>query len=460
MDAVEVAEAQAKRRAALMSVATSAGLTAIKLAAGVASGSLALISEGAHNAVDIAASGLTYFAVRVADKPADEGHPFGHAKVEAVAALAQTAFLFLLSLGVAWMAFFRLGRAPEVAANGFAFAAVLASIAVDAFRWQALQRVARETGSPALAADALHYSGDLVASGLVLIGLAATRAGYPAADAFAAIGVAVFISVSGYRLGQSTVDALLDAAPQGLADDVRRTLGEVGGVEGVDYLRLRRIGPATVGELGLYVSRTLPLEGVEAIRERTRAALARKWPRMKLTIAANPLALDDETVLERVQLIAARRRLFVHHVTIQRVGERVAVTLDLEVDGKMTLRAAHEVASRLEQEIQDDFEGAVEVDTHIEPIEGRELKGEDADAALIAAVAACLSARAANAKLLCDVHHVRMRRAGDVYYGVFHCRAEPGASVEAVHAEVDALERAVRAEFPMLSRIIGHAEPP
>ena len=188
MDALEAAEARLKRRAALMSVAASAGLTLMKLAAGWVSGSLALISEGAHNAVDIAASGLTYFAVRVADKPADEGHPFGHAKVEAVAALAQTAFLFLLSLAVAAMAVRRLGGAPDIAADAFAFTAILVSMVVDGFRWRALRRIARETGSHALEADALHYSGDLVASGLVLVGLAATRLGFPAADSLAAIG--------------------------------------------------------------------------------------------------------------------------------------------------------------------------------------------------------------------------------------------------------------------------------
>src|ERR1700712_5291695 len=110
-------EARAKQRAALLSVATSAGLTAMKLAAGALSGSLALLSEGAHNAVDIAASGLTYFAVRVGDKPADEAHPFGHAKIEAVAALAQTAFLLALSLGVAVVAVRRLGRPVEIAAD-------------------------------------------------------------------------------------------------------------------------------------------------------------------------------------------------------------------------------------------------------------------------------------------------------------------------------------------------------
>ena len=452
-------EAKTKQRAALLSVAASAGLTLLKIAAGVASGSLALISEGVHNALDIAASSLTYFAVRIGDAPADEEHPFGHAKVEAVAALAETAFLIALSIGVAALAVRRLGETGVVAADAFAFAAVLISIVVDIFRWRGLRRIAEATGSDAIAADALHYASDLVGSGLVLLGLLATRAGVPSADAVAAIGVALFIAVSGFRLGLRTVDALIDAAPQGLAEDVRRALGAVPGVVGVDYLRLRRIGGGAVGELGLFVSRTHSLEGVAAIRERAATALARRWPRLKLTIAANPRALDDETVLERVLLTAARRRLFVHHVTIQRVAERIALSLDLEVDGRMTLGLAHDVASQLEQAIKTEFDDEVEVDTHIEPMELREMPGQDADPGLTAAVAVCLTRHAQDLDLLREVHHVRLRAAGAGLYGVFHCRADKDAAIDAVHAEVDALERAARVEFPTISRIIGHAEP-
>ena len=293
----------------------------------------------------------------------------------------------------------------------------------------------------------------------MLLGLLATRAGLPAADAVAAVGVAGFIAVSGVRLGSRTINALIDAAPEGLADDVRAALAKVSGVEGVDYLRLRGSGAGAVGELGLLVSRTLPLDGVAAIAERARLALSKQWPRLKLTIAANPLALDDETVMQRVLLIAARRKLFVHHVTIQRVGARIAVSLDLEVDGDMALGQAHEVASRLEQAIAAEFEGAVEVDTHIEPMETREIAGEDAEPGLVAEVEACLLRAAEQSSLLRQVHHVRLRAAGDVFYGVFHCRADKAASVEAVHAQVDALERAARQAFPAIARIIGHAEP-
>ena len=459
MNSLKAKDAEAKRRAAALSVAASAGLTVLKLAAGLGSGSLALISEGAHNALDIAFSALTYFAVRIADKPADEGHPFGHAKIEAVAALAQTAFLILLSGGVAYAAVRRLGAPTEIRAGWLAVGAVLISMAVDWLRWRRLVGVARETGSAAIEADALHYSSDLLASGLVLAGLLVARAGFPAADALAAFGVALFVALSGFRLGQRTIDALVDAAPQGLAEDVRRALRDVRGVEAVDYLRLRNSGAGAAGELGLLVARTLPLERVVDIKERARAMLAERWPRMDLTISANPLALDDETLLERVLLIAARRRLFVHHVTIQRVEERISISLDLEVDGRMRLSEAHEIASRLEDAIDEEFGGGVEVETHIEPMETRELLGLDAEPALTAAVAECLTRHARSSALLRDVHDVRLRAAGKGFLGVFHCRVDAQATVEATHAAVDALERATRDEFPMISRIIGHAEP-
>ena len=460
MSLTSPADIRLKQQAALLSVAASAGLTVLKLAAGVASGSLALLSEGAHNALDIFASGLTFFAVRYADRPADEGHPFGHAKIEAVAALAQTALLTALALGVAALAVTRIGTpAPPSRHEAFAFAVVIVSMVVDVVRWRTLARTARETGSDALAADALHYAGDLVGAGLVLAGLLATRLGLVGADALAALGVALFIGVSAGQLALRTVDSLLDAAPEGLANDVRGALAGMSDVEGVEYLRLRRVGAGATGELGLLVSRRHSLETVDALRARVTEALSRRWPRLSLTIAARPRALDDESVLERVLLIAARRRQFVHHVTIQRAQGRLAVSLDLEVDGRMKLGRAHDVADELERAIADEFDGAVEVDTHIEPMETREIMGEDADPALCANVEACLSARLPSLTLLRDLHHVRLRVAGAGVYGVFHCRADRDAPIDAVHAEVDVLERCARAAFPAIARIIGHAEP-
>jgi cation diffusion facilitator family transporter len=455
------ADARLKRRAALASVAASVLMTLVKFAAGAMSGSLALLSEAAHNGLDVATSGLTYYAVREADKPADEEHPFGHAKIEAVAALFETGFLFLLAAAVAFAALRRIGGAPEmVDANVYAFAAIVASIAIDIARSRTLTVVAARTGSDALAADALHFSSDLIASVLVLIGLAATRAGLPHADALAAIGVALFIGVAGFRLGRRTVDALVDAAPKGLAQSLRTAVEHVPGVAGTDFIRLRRSGAKVVGDLGLLVSRTLPLERVSAIKADVEAAMHVKHPHVQLTVTANPVALDDETLLERILLIAGRRRLFVHHLGVQNIGARKSVTLDLEVDGAMLLATAHEIASQLEAAIAAELGADIEVETHIEPMEVREFGGEPADPALVERIAAALAEDAARGGALREIHDVRVRAGPAGYYVIFHCHADPELTVAATHDRVDALERGLRERFAEVIRIVGHAEPP
>jgi cation diffusion facilitator family transporter len=448
-----------KRRAAAASVCASSILAVVKLAAGMASGSLALLSEGAHNALDIGASALTFFAVREADKPADADHPFGHAKIEAVAALAETGFLAALAIGVAIQAIERIrDGAAAVDASAFAIGAILFSIAVDVLRWRTLTHVARSTSSHALAADALHYSSDLVSSVLVLIGLAATRAGYAHADALAALGVAGFTAAAGYRLGRATIDALVDRAPEGLTEAVRSLAINTKGVAGIEAIRLRPIGPRTVGEVIVSVSRTLPLERVAAIKAELQTRIAWRWPDAELTITANPLKLDDETILERVLVIAARRGLPVHHVTIQEIEARKSVALDLEVDRAMSLGDAHALASELEDAIAEEIGGGVEVETHIEPAEP-EARGQLAEPDLARRIEASLAAAAAAEGRLRDIHNVRVRETAGGVIVLFHCRVDPATPVETVHDAVDALERSVRRAFPEARRVVGHAEP-
>jgi cation diffusion facilitator family transporter len=448
-----------KLRAAAASVGASSILAITKLAAGFASGSLALLSEGAHNVLDIGASTLTFFAVREADKPADADHPFGHAKFEAVAALAETGILAALAIVVSAQAIGRIrGGDAAVDVTAFAIGAILFSIAVDILRWRALGHVARVTSSQALAADALHYSSDLISSVLVLAGLAATRAGYPHADALAAIGVAGFIAVAGFRLGRSTIDALVDRAPAGLTEAVRSLVIAADGVAGIEAIRLRPAGPRTVGEVIVSVSRTLPLERVSAIKSELQARIARRWPGADLTLTANPLKLDDETIFERVLVIAARRGLPVHHITIQDIEGRKSVALDLEVDRAMSLGDAHALASELEDAIAEEIGDGVEVETHIEPAEP-EADGQLAEPALARRIEASLAAAAAAQGRLRDIHNVRVRETPGGVIVLFHCRVDPATPVETVHDAVDSLERSVREAFPEARRVVGHAEP-
>ena len=310
-----------KQKVALSSIAASASLTVAKATVGVATGSLAILSEAAHSLVDLAATVMTYFAVRVSGKPADEEHHYGHGKVESITALAETALLFLLSGVVIWEAAQRLlgdhGHAVEV--TFWAFAVITGSIVVDFFRARVLYRVAAETSSEALEADALHFGSDMWSSIAVLIGLGAVALGYPWADSAAAVVVAVFICIAGWRLGRRTIDTLTDTAPAGAATSITAIVARIPGVVGVERVRVRPAGDVLFVDLVVTVSRTLPLDRVAALKERIESAVRKEFPKAELTVNTEPRALDDESVLERVMVIARNRALATHHVTVHAI---------------------------------------------------------------------------------------------------------------------------------------------
>src|SRR3981081_1418018 len=240
-----------KQRVALSSIAASASLTVAKAIVGVLSGSLAILSEAAHSLIDLGATVMTYFAVRVSGKPADAEHHYGHGKVESVSALAEPALLFGLAGVVIWEAAKRLMSAepPHVEATRWAFAVMLLSIVVDFFRARALCRIAEHTSSEALEADALHFSADMWSSLAVVIGLFGITLGYAWADSVAAMAVSAVICIAGWRLARRTIDTLTDTAPAGVADRIAAIAAKVDGVVEVARVRVRRVGPAPFGDL-------------------------------------------------------------------------------------------------------------------------------------------------------------------------------------------------------------------
>jgi cation diffusion facilitator family transporter len=450
-----------KEIVAFNSILASAGLAVAKLVAAVVSGSLAMLSDALHSVLDVGATILTYFAVRISAKPADARHPYGHGKVEAVAAMIETGLLFVIAVLVAFEAISRLwrGEVHELPTSYLAYAVLLGSIVVDIWRSRALMKVAEETGSEALEADALHFTSDLVSSVLVLVGLLAANLGYHQGDSLAAIGVAGFIAVAGYRLGKRTIDTLMDAVPAGLSDKVRAIAADVPGVTGIDAVRVRAVGSTTFAELTVKVSRTLPLDRFTLVKSDIIAAIQGEFPGASVIVAAVPVALDEETILERILHVAAVMRRPVHHVTIQRLPTGLSVSLDLEVDGRLSVREGHAITTELEAAIERELGSGVEVETHLEPLEIHTMDGVETDGTDAARVASALESCAARTGHIDEVHDVRVRRTIAGLVVNYHCHVAPDQSIAEMHGHVDALERAVRQEIPDIIRVVGHAEP-
>jgi cation diffusion facilitator family transporter len=449
-----------KERVALLSIVASAGITLAKLIAGMLSGSLALLSEAGHALVDTGATIITYFAVRTANRPADDDHQYGHGKVESLAALAETVVLFSLATVVVLHAWDRLmAGGGEVVPTPLAFGVLLVSMAVDVNRVVSLRKVAAETGSQALAADALHFTSDLAGSALVTVGLLAALAGFKYGDALAAFGVAAFIIVAGWRLGRQTIDTLLDKAPRGLTEQITALAASVPGVVEVGQVRMRHAGTHALGDVSVVVSRTLPLDRVAKVKQDITDAVNAALPGTALTIAVVPQALSTETALERVLLVAARRRVPVHHVIVQDLGGRLSVSLDVEVDSRLSMGAAHGIASRIEAALREEFGPETEVETHIEPLQTQPMDVRDADPKDKSDITQTLHALAETIPNVGEVHDVRVRRTDAGLIVTYHCRVDANTDVATAHTAVDSLEYALRKAVPGLVRVIGHAEP-
>lgn len=449
-----------KQRVAVISIAASASMAAVKFAVGVAIGSIALISEALHSSVDLIATVVTWIVVRVSDKPADAEHHYGHGKLESLSALGVIALLYILAGGIVVESYSRLreGAAPPTL-TALPFVVLVVDIIVNFWRARALHRTAMETKSQALEADALHFASDVLGSFAVIIGLGLAAFGYAWGDAGAAIAVAVLISILGLRLGKTTIETLLDRAPEGASEKAEAAIRAIPGVVDVERLRVRMVGARHFVDATVQVPRTYPIDRIDSIKRKAQDAVTGALYDADLTFTAVPVARDNESVRERIMVIARNSGLAIHHVTVHDLGGKLTVSIDLEVDGDMPLNEAHDIAHGLEHAIRDEFGADVEVDTHIEPLEPELPHGTDAAISRVETIQQALSRFAAESGAIHDVHNVRVRDtdAGEIVN--FHCRAVPSMSVIAVHEKVDEIERALRRAFPSVKRVISHAEP-
>ncbi len=450
-----------KENVALSSVIASFMLAAMKLAVGIMTGSIGIISEAAHSGLDFGAVSLTYFAVKVSDKPADKEHQYGHTKVESVAALIETVILLLTSGWIIYAAVQRLlSRASEVRVEWYSVLVLVISIVVDFSRSRMLKKVAMETGSQALEADALHFRSDILSSAVVLVGLIFVAAGIVRADAIAGIAVALLIAYAAVRLAKKTVDVLIDAAPEGLTDRIALITGAVDGVIKIEKIRVKPAGPFAFVEMSLDVSRTLSLENVQSICSSIEEKVRKLLPVADITINTKPIALDCETIAERIHVLGANHNLYVHNISSNVAEDKKYISFDVEVEHNLTIKEAHEIVSTLEQEIRSELDGDLDISIHIDPLRSEEKQSQDVPPDEEAAVRKIIVDAAGTIDRIHEVHNIRIRKTEkEKLFISLHCSFDDGVLLEDVHSITSKLEGVIYQTVPNAGQVIIHAEP-
>ncbi len=278
-----------KKRVALLSVLAAILLTTFKLIVGLLTGSIGILSEALHSALDMVAAAITYFAVSVSDKPADKDHNFGHGKVENLSAFIETLLLLVTCVWIISEALHRLTSGETMIEVTFwSFAVVITSIVIDFSRARALKKVAKETNSQALEADALHFSTDIWSSSVVLVGLICASFGFFMADAIAALCVAAIVIYISFKLGKRSIEVLLDKVPEDTRLKIEEVMARVSEITTYHDLKVRASGADTFVELNIHVDPQITIEEAHRITEDIEAKIRNVIPRCDVHVHAEP----------------------------------------------------------------------------------------------------------------------------------------------------------------------------
>jgi cation diffusion facilitator family transporter len=454
-----------KRAVAGNSVIAALLITSGKIVVGVTTGSLGILSEAAHSALDLIAALLTYFSVGVSDKPADADHQYGHGKVENFSAFVETGLLLLTCVWVIYEAVMRLFfRHVEVEPSVWAFAVMLISMAVDWWRSRALGRIATKYDSQALEADALHFSTDVWSAGVVVLGLSLIQLGriyhldwLRLADPITALFVAgVIISVS-WRLARRTVDALLDAAPAEIRAQIIDAVSHVDGVLEIGRVRIRRAGNRYFADLAVGFARTVTFQRSEQLVEAVTQAVHGILRDADVTVQPLPRAQRSENIFDRIRAVATRHNLNVHDISVQDLHGQLHVEQHVELDESLTLKAAHDLVTELEADMRHDVPEIAAILTHIESEPATIETGDELvrDAGLEKQ----LKLVGGRFPEIVDMHDIQIKKVRGRLYVSCHCTMSDDLPLARVHDIQTELEIHLKQAAPELFRVLIHPEP-
>jgi cation diffusion facilitator family transporter len=447
-------------RSALGSVLAAAFLVTLKLVAGLLSGSLGLVAEAVHSGTDLVAALLTFLALRVAIRPADRDHPYGHGKAEHLAALGEGAFLVLASAFIGAQAITRLvaGNQHHVNANAWTFGVLAVVLVVDVSRLVVSHRAAVRHSSPALASNALHFASDMVGTVAVLIGLALARSGTPEADSVAALVVAVLVVVAAVRLMRRNVNVLMDATPEEAQAAARDAIHHAEPEIELRRLRVRAAAGRHFVEATVAVPPDAALGEGHAVADSIEDAVRRELPGSDVVVHVEPGSAEGD-LRERASAAALTVRGVreVHNVRVVDVGGRPELSLHLKLPADLDLGAAHDIACAVETAILAAVPEVIDVHTHIEPLsaaaEGAaprraEIAEEDR---IVREIVRELTGSEPDA--------LRFRTGDDGLVALLTVRLSPTHTLDQAHNVASELERRIRAHASTIDEVIVHTEP-
>jgi cation diffusion facilitator family transporter len=359
-----------QQRTALLSIGAAGVLVGLKLGTGLLTGSLGLISAGVESSGDVIAAIFTFLAIRLGARPADEDHPYGHRRVENLAALAEAAILTAGGVVVVSEAVDRLsGGGHPYGSHASAYVVIGIALVIDASRVVVSARTAKRFGSAALRSNAFHFAADMAGSFAVLIGLLFVSAGWEAGDAFAALVVACIIFAAAVRLISENASVLMDRSPPEAQDRAERAIGAISSDVELQRLRIRESAGRFFADAVVTVPPGQAVVESHQTADEVEAAVRSALPDSDVVVHVEPrergLDLRDRVLAAALGDPEVREA---HDIQLYQHREGVIVALHVKLPHDLSLAQADEAAGRVERAIRHEPEVAA-VQIHLEPLE-------------------------------------------------------------------------------------------
>lgn len=461
-----------KEKVAFFSVIAAIGLVVTKIVVAIWTNSLGILSEALHSSIDLIAAFVTLGAVRMAERPADADHHYGHEKVESLSSLFETALMFVTCGWIVYEAIDRLISPVDVDVTYVAIGVMVLSIMVDFTRSRALHKMAKRYKSQALEADAIHFSTDLISSIVVILGIIVTMAAtsgvipieFRVFDSISALGVAAITAIIGYRLWKRSIHTLMDGAPEGISELVANEAMRIKEIRGVGQVRVRETGPKVYIDCTVFIDKVVPLEQAHRVIDDFTNRIRKRVDNAVIMVNAEPFCVEPTDLVDRIRAEAADfdEIKTVHNINVSEfdndTGEDMEVDFHLELDGDLSLDKAHAIATRLENRIKTLDQRITLVTSHIEPADCHSCGtksvrlGEEG-------IAHSIKQLVGTFPEIEDVTRISVqKKEGNIRVGMC-CSFDRSHSVKQAHDVAEKLEGVIRAKHPEVEVVSIHMEP-
>jgi len=448
-----------KKKVALFSLIVSVVLVLVKILIAVLSNSMGVFSEAINNGLDLVAVLITFLAVRMATRPADKDHTYGHGKYENLSAFFEIIIITILCLFIIYRAIERIIlKNFELNLNIYIFIVLAVSIAVNIVRVYFIGSAAKRYNSMAFKSNFLNYSSDIVSSIIVIIGLFVSSKGYPLADPIASIAVALIIMGFSARLALKVIRNFLDYIPAEITEKVAKILDAIPEVKSYGKIQIHEVGDIRFINLGINVDDNTYITRMEKTKEKIRQEILSSLPGSEIVMEIKPSLSEDniDCTVKEVLLNEAFVK-DIHNIFIYNIGNKVDISVHLEFRSTLSLAESERLTEKTEAEIKEKIKNLRNLYIHIEDAKKDE-RWDDITATsehLIEKIKERISALVSPD----TCHKFTILERNGAYNVAFHCRLDRDMEVEKAHSIISDIEDRIKRISSNIREVSIHMEP-